>query len=92
MDPNLPQQVSPQPVAQPQPVASQPAPLDPYYAPPSGGSKIKKIAIVLVIILLLVGLVFGAIFAIGKMKGSGKPKNVTLTYWGLWDESAIICL
>jgi len=90
MDPNLPQQVSPQPVAQPQPVTSQPAPLDPYYAPPSGGSKIKKIVIVLVVILLLVGLVFGAIFAIGKMKGSGKPKNVTLTYWGLWDESAII--
>ncbi len=90
MDPNLPQQTPPQPVAQPQPVASQPAPLDPYYAPPSGGSKIKKIVIILVIILLLVGLVFGAIFAIGKMKGNGKPKNVTLTYWGLWDESAII--
>ena len=91
MDPNLPQQ-SPQ--ATPPPQAAQPAapkPLDPYYGhQPKNGSILKKLIILVVGLLILVGIIIGGITIIGKLQGPKTPKDVTLKYWGLWDDKSVM--
>lgn len=70
---------------------STPAPIDPHYQnEPSGGSIIKKILFIFIIVVLLIGVVVGGIVLFGKLQNSGEPKDVTLVYWGLWDDSSIV--
>jgi len=56
-----------------------------------GGSKIKKIGIVFLVLLILLGIGY-ALWAIvlPRLRGIGGPQNVTLTWWGLWEESSIV--
>lgn len=93
MDPSITQ---PQPVPQagtpPPPPASSPPPpppIDPYYGDESG-DRIKKILLIagaaIGAILLIVGIVF-AISLFTRPKESG---NVTLTYWGVWEDASVI--
>jgi multiple sugar transport system substrate-binding protein len=78
MDPSKPTQGIPQPV-------------DPYYGnAKSGGGIIKKIVIIFVVLLFLVGVVVGGIIFAGKLKSTQEPKDVTLKYWGLWDDVTIM--
>lgn len=86
MDPNLPQQ----PPASQQPNTA-PRPVDPYYGNnPKGGSKIKKL-IFLIVGLLFLGLVVGGgIMLAGMLQESGEPEEVTLKYWGVWDDIAVM--
>ena len=87
MDPNLPPQ-TPQPVNPNPPPAQQAG--DPYYGVPPKSNPFKKIIIILIVVLVLLGLIGGIIFIIGRVQGSSKPKEVTLKYWGLWDEVAVM--
>ncbi len=90
MDPNLPAQNPPPatpPPAAPTPINN----IDPVYgSPKSGGSILKKIFLLFVIIIVLALLVGGGIFLFGKVQNSAKSGNVTLKYWGLWDDQTII--
>ena len=91
MDPNLSQQtaaVPPQPQA---PQAQAPQPVDPYYGGvQKGGSLIKKLILLVVGVVVLAIIIIGGIALIGKLQGSQKPVDVTLKYWGLWDDNAIM--
>ncbi len=56
--------------------------------PPSGGGNMKKrIFMIFVFVLLFVGLIFGGRIVLGLMTSS---KEVTLTYWGLWENDATL--
>lgn len=79
MDPNLPSQ----------PNASSAPQQDQYYA---GGksSLLKKILIIFVVILVLLALIGGGIFAFTRFQTTQEPDEVTLTYWGLWDEATVM--
>jgi multiple sugar transport system substrate-binding protein len=57
-------------------------------SPPSYGKGGPPKALIILIILLVIGLIGGgAWFLMGKL---GAGKSVTLTYWGLWENDAII--
>lgn len=47
----------------------------------------KRIFMLLAFILLIIGLVAGGRFVLGLLAGS---KEVTITYWGLWENDAIL--
>jgi ABC-type glycerol-3-phosphate transport system substrate-binding protein len=67
-----------------------PQPIDPYYGNEASSSPLKKI---IIIILGLVGLVLFVLlifFIISKITSSGQPKNVTLSYWGIWEDSTVM--
>ena len=51
------------------------------------GSAVKKLLMILLFLLLLGGFIFGGWFMFKKVQG---PKEVTLTYWGLWEEDAVV--
>lgn len=86
MDSNLPPQ-SPQQTA-PSQVSP---PVDPYYGNEKNeGGLVKKIILLVVGILVLLLIVIGGIVLIGKLQSSNKPKDVTLKYWGLWDDASIM--
>lgn len=80
MDPNS-QSPTPVPVA--------PA-SDPYYSDQGGSSPIKKILLIVVGLIILVGFIVGGIFLVKMLTQNQKPKDVTLTYWGLWDDANIM--
>ena len=75
-----------------QPVQSTvvPQPVDPYYSQKGGRSIIKKILILVTLIVILFLIVIGGIFLVSKFKGDEKPKDVTLIYWGLWDDANVM--
>lgn len=54
---------------------------------PGGGATKKRILMVLVFILIALGLVAGGRFVLGLLAGS---KEVTITYWGLWENDAVV--
>lgn len=57
-------------------------------APKSGGTPImKRILILLAILLVVIGIGVGAFFGFQRFSGS---KEVTLTYWGLWENNATL--
>ena len=86
MDSNLPPQA---PVA-PNPVVA-PTPIDPYYGSEKrGGSILKKIIFLIIAVVMLILVIVGGIFIAGKLQGSSKPKDVTLKYWGLWDDASVM--
>ncbi len=51
------------------------------------GSPIKKLLIILLFLLVFGGFILGGLFLLRKMQG---PAEVTLTYWGLWEEDAVV--
>jgi len=55
--------------------------------PPSGDSGLKSIFKIFMILLVLAGIGIGAYFGYQKFSGS---KEVTLTYWGLWENNATL--
>lgn len=56
--------------------------------PPPPGGGIFRIIIIFVIIILIV---IGAIFGIRFLKGNGgTAAPLTLTYWGLWEDEAVL--
>ncbi|MBI3576986.1 extracellular solute-binding protein [Candidatus Gottesmanbacteria bacterium] len=83
-------------VPPPQPGSSQPdnpfipqgvAPISAPPAPHGGSSMVRRLIMVLVF-LFLAGIVFaGARFALGFLGG---VKEVTISYWGLWENESII--
>lgn len=84
MDPNLP---TPKPPVQ----NGAPQPVDPYYGnAKTGGSNLKKILLLIVGLIILIALIAGGIFLVGRLQSSGEPKEVTLKYWGLWDDNTIM--
>lgn len=58
-------------------------------APPprKGGGFPRRILLVIVFLLLALGLFIGGRFALGLFAGQ---KEVTLTYWGLWENDSVI--
>lgn len=58
-------------------------------APPShaGNPFLRRLLMVVVFALLLVGLIVGGKFVIGLVAGA---KTVTVTYWGLWENDATV--
>ncbi len=83
MDPN-----SPQPINTTQP--NQPQPVDPHYGNYKAKSPVRKILMIGVIFIILILLIAGGIFAYSKFQSSKNSREVTLKYWGLWDEAAIM--
>jgi len=87
MDPNVPTPVQSPPAS----AISQPQPVDHYYGnEKKGGSIIKKAVFIAIAAIVVIMLIVGAIFLIGKLQGSQKPKDVTLKYWGLWDDRNVM--
>lgn len=83
MDPATPQQTPVQ--------SNAPKPIDPYYNNArSGGSKIKKLLLIVVGLVVFTLLIIGGIAAFGRFQGSQNPETVTLKYWGVWDDSTIM--
>lgn len=82
MDSNLPPTTNP--------VQSPPAPVDLHYQNSGGGGILKKIIIALVVIIILGLIVVGGIFAWGQLQKSSKKENVTLKYWGVWDDVTVM--
>ncbi|MDO8269908.1 MAG: extracellular solute-binding protein [Candidatus Levybacteria bacterium] len=84
MDPNL-------PTSKPAVQNGVPQPVDPYYGnTKTGGSPFKKILLLIIGLIVLISLVAGGIFLVGRLKSSGEPKEVTLKYWGIWDDNTIM--
>lgn len=83
MDANLPAQVT---APSTMPIVS-----DPHYANEmKGGSIIKKITFFIVILVVIIGIAVTGFILFGRFKTSSKPQNVTLKYWGLWDDVTIM--
>lgn len=56
--------------------------------PPAAGSSLpRRLLMIVVFLLILVGLFLGGRFVLSRVAGS---KEVTLTYWGLWENDATI--
>ncbi len=59
--------------------------------PASGGGKgnplMKRILMIFVFLFILVGLAIGGKFALGALNGA---KEVTINYWGLWENDATL--
>lgn len=58
--------------------------------PPKKGSLLKRLIFLGVIFITFIAVLVGGVFAYIQYQKSQKPENVTLTYWGLWDEKAIM--
>lgn len=56
-------------------------------APAAGNALLRRLLMVVVFLALLAGLVFLGRFIFGLVAGA---KEVTITYWGLWENDAII--
>lgn len=56
-------------------------------SPGGGGSIVRKLLMVIVALLFLGGFAGGGWFLYSRLSG---PKAVTLTYWGLWENDALI--
>ena len=69
-----------------------PVPVDPHYQneQQGGGSFVKKIIFIFIVLIVLILVVVGGIVLAGKLKSSSAPKDVTLVYWGLWDDASIM--
>ncbi len=57
------------------------------YQPAGGGNMKKRMFMILVFVLLFFGLAVGGRFVLGLMTSS---KQVTITYWGLWENDATV--
>lgn len=71
--------------AQPEEAAHTPA-----VAPPvstAGNSLLRRLLMIIVFLILLAGLIFAGRFIYGLVAGAAE---VTITYWGLWENDAII--
>lgn len=68
----------------PQETVSVPPPPPP---PPPSGGLLKRIVMILVFLLILLGIVFAVRFVMGLSKGTSE---VTISYWGLWENEAIV--
>lgn len=89
MDPSIPQlQPVPQAVTPPPPPVT-PQPVDPYYGDESS-SQLKKILIIVGIVIGVIVLIIVVLFVASKITGGKKSENVTLTYWGVWEDSSIM--
>lgn len=82
-NPFIPQQVVPQGGDQPPADAPVAVSIPPNPMP-------RRIMTIALILVLLVGLAFGAKFVLGLTKGGGLSGNVTLNYWGLWEDDATL--
>lgn len=80
MDANLPPESTP----------NQQQPEEKVQPPPKKGSMLKKLMVVGVVLVVALVILGGGIFAFMQFQKSQTPENVTLTYWGLWDEKAIM--
>ncbi len=58
-------------------------------APPKsgGGSFLRRMLLIVVFFLFIAGAVFGGKYLLGSIGGA---KGVTITYWGLWENDAIV--
>lgn len=81
-----------QPPQKIQPVLQQavPQPIDPYYGNEKASLPLKKIIIIILGLVGFILFVLLIIFIISKITSSGKPKNITLSYWGVWEDSTVI--
>ena len=59
----------------------------PTVAPHTPNPWPKRIIAFIIIIILIIGAVFGGRFVFSMLQGS---KQVTITYWGLWENDAIL--
>ncbi len=63
----------------------------PTVFPKKSGFPFKKIFLILLAALVLVGLVFGIIrLVLPKLNSGGRLQEGTLTYWGLWEPDGVI--
>lgn len=76
MDPNTPVQA--------------PQPIDPYYGAETAASPWKKILIIIGILFVVVFIVVAVIFFVTRANGGGSDKEVTLTYWGVWEDQSVM--
>jgi multiple sugar transport system substrate-binding protein len=63
------------------------APQESAPPPPGGNPLVKRIFTILLILLVIIGIGAGACFAYQRLGG---PKEVTLTYWGLWENNTTL--
>lgn len=65
---------------------------DPHYnaEPVSSSGIIKKILLILGIFIVIIVIVMLVIFFVSKLKGNSTPREVTLTYWGVWEDPTVI--
>jgi len=70
----------------PSPDVIPPAPTTPVVAPPSNPWP-KRLIVIAFVLLLAIGALFGGKYLLSLLSAS---KEVTLTYWGLWENEAII--
>lgn len=79
------------PANQPPPPPQGPQPVqDPYYDDEDGGTLIKKILLIAGAIVGLILIILVAIFLISKLSKPSKPKDVTLLYWGVWEDATVM--
>lgn len=92
MDPNLPPKAPSQPTPIPVAPVASPTTVAPdlHYQNSGGGSILRKILIILGIVIVVVLLIVGGIFVFNRINKSSKPQNVTLKYWGVWEDATVI--
>ncbi len=74
-----------------QQASAAPQPIDPHYGNvTAGASRVRKILLILVILVVVALVVFGGIVLVGKLRGASEPKEVTLKYWGIWDDVSVM--
>lgn len=89
MDPSIPQAQPVPQAAPPPPPPVNPMPVDPYYGDDSS-SKIKKLLIIGGAVIGFIILILIIVFIISKITGGKKSGDVTLTYWGVWEDSTVM--
>ncbi len=66
---------------------------DPYYSSDTSGgffSGKKKLIFIILGILIVLGLIFFVLWAFIFNRNDNSNKEVTLTYWGVWEDAAVL--
>lgn len=80
-------ETQPAPAEPGNPYIPQGVPASPTVPKSGGGPWLGRILMIVVFLALVAGAVFGGKFILGMFSA---PKQVTLTYWGLWEDSPIL--
>lgn len=64
--------------------------IDPHYGNEGGGGMLKKLIIGAIILFVFIFIIVIAVIGSSILSANKKPKNVTLTYWGVWEDVSVM--
>ena len=67
-----------------------PQAVDPYYGDEGAGGTSRKIIFIILGIVGFIAFVAAVVFLLSKIFSSGKSSDGTLTYWGIWEDQAVM--